>query len=183
MTCIVAVASGGKVWMGGDSFSGNGSYAALTKHPKVTKRRVGGGYDILIGSSGDHRGAYLVNNMLMPSFNLTELGALDYVAGPLVNAMRDCFKENGYLESENSKERHDCQFLVGLQGRIFSVWDNFDVMEAADNYWAMGSGLQVALGCLFDSIGDDPYDRVHKALLAAEYHTAWVRRPFHVEQV
>lgn len=71
-------------------------------------------------------------------------------------------------------------FLVGVKGRLYAVYDDYQVATAADGFAAVGSGEQVALGALFatDGAGLSPRRRVMSALAAAERFSAGVRGPF-----
>lgn len=43
MTVIIGIADGRAVYMGADSFIGNGDYALQYKHPKIVRRELPGG--------------------------------------------------------------------------------------------------------------------------------------------
>lgn len=187
MTAIVALKDGsaGRVIMGGDSFSGTYEYALEVATPKVFSRGV---YDeegvlrcsALLGVSGDHRGMVLLRNMNLPPWPEELAGNADvYVGLHFVNAMRQAFQEGGYALKESERESHDLNLLVGIAGRLFSVWQTFDVVESKE-YMAVGCGMDLALGALYATRSMKPEDRVRRALEAAAEHHPMVRGPFHV---
>jgi ATP-dependent protease HslVU (ClpYQ) peptidase subunit len=187
MTAIVAVKDpgSGRVIVGGDSFSGTYEYALETATPKVFSRGV---YDeegtlrcsALMGVSGDHRGSVLLRNMKLPPWPKALNGNAEvYVGLHLVNAMRQVFQEGGYTLRENERESHDLNLLVGIAGRLFSVWQTFDVIESKE-YMAVGCGMDFALGALHATRGMKAEDRVRRALEAAAEHHPMVRPPFYV---
>lgn len=183
MTVIVAVKAGGRVVMGGDSFSGTYEYVLEEASPKVFTRTVHDEKGMfrcsaLFGVSGDYRGTVLLRNMDLPAWP-EGIKPEAYVGIHLVNAMREAFREGGYAQKESEQESHDLTLLVGLLGRLFSVWQTFDVLESKE-YMAVGAGMYVALGALHATRGMRPEERVRLALEAAAEHNPMVRPPFHV---
>ncbi len=71
MTCIAAVADGKRVWMGADSYAGNGYTYVLTQRPKL--RKVG---EFLIGGAGSIRALDAAHFFL----DVTTTGSRDVVA-------------------------------------------------------------------------------------------------------
>ena len=177
MTIIVGICDGRSVWMGGDSFAGNGGYALQTKHPKLFRRTIPGTKaPILFGFAGDFRIGYLLRTMPLPESS-GSTGA--YVAETLVNAMRARFRDAGILEAQNEMETNEAQLLISCDGRLFSMWEDFMALETGHDYMAVGSAMEVALGSLHSTGGIDPETRLDMALDAAETHNAFVKRPFH----
>ena len=70
-------------------------------------------------------------------------------------------------------------FIIGVRGRIFIVESDYQVIEPAARFAAVGSGAPYALGSLATSKGS-PVARVRQALAVAERFCAGVRAPFHV---
>lgn len=182
MTIIVGVCDGRSVWMGADSFAGNGEYVLTGKLPKVWQAAVVEAETavqrpILAGSSGDYRAGYLVRLTPLPEDETED--AYAYIAGPFVDALRKRFQEAGWQKLSDGRDGdNDVHVLVGYRGRLFSIWEDFQAVETVHDYMAIGAAMTVALGSLHSTGGIDSRTRIDMALKAAETHNAYVRRPF-----
>jgi hypothetical protein len=93
-----------------------------------------------------------------------------------------------HLKSKAKNERNvqlqerEGLLLVGCCGRLFTVGSDCQVTEALDGYDAIGTGDDAALGALYATAGEDPVERVCKALRAEERLTGQVRPPWHVQR-
>ena len=96
-----------------------------------------------------------------------------------VDAVRKCLKSGGYARKTDEQESAGT-FIVGIRGRIFTVYDDYQVAEPLLDYLAVGCGQDIALGSLFSTEGTSttPKERVMVALQAAEEFSAAVRSPF-----
>jgi hypothetical protein len=177
MTVIAAVVGpDGKIWMGGDSAGVDDNYSlGLCRETKVWEN---GG--ILFGASGSFRVAQVVRwHMEIPSF--THTTALEYVTGPLVDAIRSSLEASGALNKweEDSTESMGGNLLIGYDGHVFEMWEDFGVGELLHDYGAVGCGGELACGSLAttEKMGLKPKKRVELALATAERDSAGVRGP------
>jgi ATP-dependent protease HslVU (ClpYQ) peptidase subunit len=101
------------------------------------------------------------------------------MATRFIDALRECLKTGGWAAKANDREEGGT-FLVGVHGRLFAVYDDYQVGKAADGFAAVGCGDQIALGALYATAGTglSPRKRVKTALAAAERFSAGVRGPF-----
>lgn len=177
MTLIVGVIDhdSGAVLIGGDSFVGNGEYVVKSPSDKVFSRYTNAG-KIIFGVSGDFRGDNLLRQVRPPEHS-DGLATDQYISGPLVDAIQAKFKAHRYTQSDQEKDSQDLTIMIGYQGRLFTMWVNFDVIEAI-NYMAIGAGMYVALGSLFSTVRDYPADKITRAIEAAAYHNPFVRTPY-----
>lgn len=183
MTVIIGIADGRAVYMGADSFIGNGDYALQYKHPKIVRRELPGGQPILFGVSGETRPMLLLGAMTLPEHK-PGVDALYYVGIELVNAMRTMFGEAGFSTAQDGREHAaNTTVLIGYDGRLFAIWHDYTHAETANGYMAVGSGMYVALGALAATEGIDPFPRLEKVLTAAARHNAYVRAPYVVETI
>jgi hypothetical protein len=108
-----------------------------------------------------------------------EGGLERFLATTFVDEVRQCLKTGGWAGIENSREEGGT-FLLGIQGRLFTIMDDFQVGEAADGYDAVGSGDALALGALYATANLNlyPTERITLALSAAAAHTPFVMQPF-----
>lgn len=111
-----------------------------------------------------------------------------FMVSMFVPAVRECLKSNGFAEKQNEVESGGT-FLVAVRGRLFVIYDDYQVAESADGFSAIGSGCQIALGAMYASgqtqgrEAHSPNERIGIALKAAEYYCTSVRGPFTVQSV
>ncbi len=175
MTCIAAcVDEKGTIWMGGDS--------ALTADSGIlairTGRKVWHKGAFLMGCSGSMRTLQLLQHAFVPPLYDPSKSIETYLITSFLRATRRCLKEAG--EDEKKLEE---KMLVGLQGRLFQIEQDYQIGEAFCLYDAIGSGAKVAKGALFVTADLAPDERIRKALAAAEAHIHTVRAPFYVEKL
>lgn len=185
MTVIIGYKHEGEVWLGADSFTGNENYLYHVKDPKIFRAHVPNGGPMLVGASGGSRAGFLVRSMLMPE-HPEGVDTHTYIAEFFVNALRERYEKAGYLETENGSEKNEAILMVGYQGCLFCIWYNFQVDEYAEDYAAIGAGMDTALGALH-VLNEFAYggimEKLRAALFACEHHNPWVRRPFTIMKV
>lgn len=185
MTVIIGIKHEGDVWLGADSFMGNSEYLYHVKDPKIFRAHVPNGGPMLVGASGGSRAGFLVRSMLLPE-HLEGVDTHTYIAEFFVNALRERYEKAGYLETENGSEKNEAILMVGYQGCLFCIWYNFQVDEYAEDYAAIGAGMDVALGALWminQCSEAPPLVKLRAVLDACEHHNPWVRRPFVIMKV
>jgi ATP-dependent protease HslVU (ClpYQ) peptidase subunit len=178
MTCIVGFVEGASVWMGGDSAGTNGWLDQdLYASPKVFRNGA-----MLIGSCGSARQAQLLRWSLDVPDHDPRSDIEKYMVRSFIDAVRACFTSGGVRKKDSEVETSLGHFLVGYRGRLFVVYDDFQVRMPALPYAAVGCGDQIALGAMYASGHvTDPRERVEQALRASERFSAGVRGPFHIE--
>jgi len=102
-----------------------------------------------------------------------------FMATEFVDSLRKCFKDGGWARTEDEREEGGT-FLVGVRGRLFTIYGDYQVASAADGFAAVGCGDQIALGALYATAATrmKPRARLLVALRAAERFSAGVRGPF-----
>ena len=188
MTCIVALAAGNKVYLGGDSAASDEKSGLVlqTTDPKVFKVGQFG-----IGFVDSFRmGQILQYNWTPPIYKPTAgFKNLDkFMRTKFVESVKEAFQEHGYGRFGQSTEDGDEGgiFIIAVQntGRIFSMDVDYHISEVDVEYLAEGSGQQVALGSLFStSAVKTPRKRVRMALEAAAKFIMSVRGPFTIIEV
>ena len=171
MTVIVGLVHHGAVHIGGDSAGVAGYDLTIRADHKVF---ANGPY--LFGFTSSFRMGQLIRFALTPP---EPHGDLDrFMVTEFIDAIRDCLKAGGFAKKDNEQEEGGC-FLVGIQGRLFKVDDDYQVGESLDGYTAAGCGEATALGALYATTDRmAPTRRVEIALKAAERFSAGVRGPF-----
>lgn len=177
MTCIVALAQNGALWMGADS-AGVGNYRLqIRRDPKIY--RVG---DMLIGFTTSFRMGQLLGYRLTLPHHREDWSVEKYMHIEFIDAVRNVLKSGGYSRTKDGTEEAGT-FLVGYRGRIFQICDDYQIAETEAGFDAVGSGIDVALGSLHTSVGLQPQERVTLALEAAARFNAGVHAPFIVEML
>ena len=180
MTCIVGYSLKGKVYIGGDSASVNVNTYGLTvrRDPKVFQNGV-----CIMGFTTSWRMGDLLRHALVVPERHPDEDIDKWMRTTFINAVRDCLKSGGYAEKEKEKEAGG-SFLVGYAGRLFAVYDDYQVEESVDPYNAVGCGSDYAKGAMaamiqLESVGD-PEQMIRVALGIVERNCAGVRAPFTV---
>jgi len=172
MTAIVGLVDNGAVYIGGDSAGITGLSLMVRADTKVFHN---GPY--LFGFTTSFRMGQLIHHALKPPEPKRAIEK--FMSTVFIDAIRSCLKEGGWARKENEREEGGT-FIVGVRGRLFVVYEDYQVAQAADGYAAVGCGYDIALGALFATAGTGmkPRRRVKLALGAAERFSAGVRAPF-----
>lgn len=173
MTCIAAISENGIVTMGADSAGVGGNHICQRRDEKVFI--VG---NFLIGFTTSFRMGQLIRYRLNPPIHPKNVSIDRYMNTIFIDSIRSVFKDGGYAKTRDGAEEGGT-FLVGYRGRIFTIFDDYQVAENIVNYAAIGSGFEVAIGSLFTSVGHPGY-RIEKALSAAASFCTGVSAPFQI---
>jgi ATP-dependent protease HslVU (ClpYQ) peptidase subunit len=184
MTCIVGVAQGGVVYMGGDSAIVRGD--AYTSTREKVFRAAGG--RLLAGASGGVRCVQVAKLAIASSFSAaTEIvpgNEMEFVIKNFVGVLREALERGGCLGKKDGEEyaARETSWLVGINGRLLFIDSYFSVGERDTGVDAIGSGLKYALGSLWESRGLKlrPDSRILRALEAAAHFDEHVRPPFYI---
>ena len=177
MTCIVAVAQDGVVYMGGDRLVSAGQ-TIYSGGPKIYFIENNGKREFLFGDAGQIRVGNLLKSIAF------EMKTVDDPVWMLVNnvipAIRELIDENGATQRfEDGSDAYNCM-LVGYRGHLFHIDSVLGVTEPSGGYFASGSGGDVALGSLATTQNMDipPKERLRLALDASAKHHCFVSEPF-----
>ena len=174
MTCIVGIAKGGKVFMGGDSAAVGGWDLTIRSDRKVF---VNDGY--LMGFTTSFRMGQLLQYALKPPHPAPKTDLMLFMVTEFADAVRHCLKAGGFATKQSDAEEGG-HFLVGYRGRLFHIQGDYQIAESAHGFDAVGCGNNAALGALHATPKMEPKKRVLVALQAAEQCSAGVRAPFHI---
>ena len=185
MTCIVAIAQNGIVYMGSDHAASDDKtgWILSRKEPKCFK--VG---QYAIAFTDSFRMGQILQYMWTPpkyTPTKTNSGLDKFMRTKFVDSVKAAFKDNGYGSiGSSSEEDSGGIFIVGLEGRIFTIDEDFHVGENIVNYMAEGSGGQIALGALHATKHQkNPKLRLKAALEAATEFNMSVSAPYTYIQV
>jgi ATP-dependent protease HslVU (ClpYQ) peptidase subunit len=176
MTCIVGIKHSRGVLMAADS-AGVGGLEISTR----LDRKVFPNGEFVIGGTSSFRMLQLLRYAFVPPKRHADDDVMRFMVVDFVDAVRNCLKAGGFATRDREAESGG-DFLVGYSGRLFRIWDNYQVAEADRDYEACGCGEAYARGALFANAELPPEERALQALRAAEMHSAGVRGPFHIER-
>lgn len=177
MTCIVGVASGGRVVIGADSAGVAGMDLTVRADRKVFRNGP-----FIMGFTTSFRMGQLLAYRLDAPKRHPDDDIMRYMVTDFIDGVRTCLKNGGYAHRENEVERGGV-FLVGYEGRLFKVEGDYQVGESVHGFDAAGCGESFALGSLWETASLDAAQRVEHALQAAERMSAGVSGPFFTEEL
>lgn len=163
MTCIIAIASDGIVYMGGERGHSDSHTLVSSTQPKIFE--VG---SYLIGYAGNTGiGQAVIHNFEFPPLGKTT--KIDnHMQKVFMPALRKFIKDNDIKLPEN--EDDNAAFIVGVKGRVYEI-DMSDFQCVEYNEVSIGSGAGYAYGSLYTSYDIPPIDRIDIALKAAIHYS------------
>ncbi|MER5780251.1 hypothetical protein ABT104_00770 [Streptomyces mobaraensis] len=170
---IVGLTDEDRVYLGGDAAGISGSRLTIRKDPKVFRNGP-----FVLGFCGSFRMGQLLHHVFKaPKPKGDDLDR--FMTTRFVDKLRACLKEAGWARKDSEQEKGGT-FLVGIHGRLFIVYEDYQVAEPADGYAAIGCGNEFALGSLHTTATADlgPRERLTAALTAASHHSTGVCGPF-----
>lgn len=160
MTCIVGlVEENGVVWMGGDR-AATGYTQTFSSRPKVFAHS-----GFLFGYTTSFRFGDLLEHAFRPLGDYLGRNAHEYLVTDFIPELIETLDRGRWLRVVEGRVSGG-DFLVGFNGGIYHVQDDFSVLNCGA-WAACGSGEAVALGSLHSSEGRDSGDRVRMAVRAA----------------
>ncbi len=179
-----AIAQNGTVYMGSDHAASDDKtgWILSRREPKVFKV---GQYGVAFTDSF-RMGQILQYNWNPPKYTPTKTNSgLDkFMRTKFIDSVKQAFKDNGYGTIGGSEEDSGGIFIIGVEGRIFTIDEDFHVGENIVNYMAEGSGAFFALGALHATKNQkNPKMRLKAALEASAEFSMSVSPPFTYIQV
>lgn len=173
MTCIAAIkAPNGDIHMGADGLISCGYDLHDAVEPKIFLRNA-----FLYGVAGPHR----IHNILKHSFSeppkAVNQDAMTYLVNDWVPAWMNCLDRHGQRQIKNNLHSQDgAWILIAHDMRLFAVAYDLSVMEVWEQFYAMGSGSDIARGalsilCLFPN-EFDYMAKINYAINAASRYNA-----------
>lgn len=167
MTCIVAIADGDKVYMGGDRGHSTASWISSSTRSKISQHG-----EYLFGySSNAGIGQWIQQGMEFPPIEIDD--PYKHLITVFMPALRDFLANN---DIKRDGEVHEADLYLGFRGKVYEI--NTDHMYCTEyEEIAGGSGYQYAFGSLHTSIDKHPIDRITLALDAAITYCPSCRGP------
>ena len=186
MTCIIAVGDpANKITViGGDrAVSDSGGYIGSFAHPKVFTLS-----QYAIGYAGSIKLGKLMQYLFTPPEYVEERdGDLDRFMNAIFCPALKSFLEENEFEMFDHKEEIGPSvsgLIVGIEGRIFEIEYEMAAIEYADNYAAIGSASEIAIGAIAaykNAYGSKHLkSQVEGALRVAAKHSTTCEAPFDI---
>lgn len=180
MSVVVAIKEGNKVYMGCDSQVTKGGTRTTLKNPNNYKLwKVIGADNCLMAHVGNVRDANVVRLMdrLVTDYNIYK-NHVDYefVVKKIVPDIVDELKQYGMIKDDKFVDYIDSSFLFAFQDQLYVIGRDRSVIEV-DDYVAIGSGEDQAIGSLLSTEGEKPKDRIVKAIKASAAADIYVDYP------
>lgn len=181
MSVVVAIREGNKIFLGADSqVTKGGSRTTLKNKNNYKIWKVDGVDNCMMGHVGNVRDANIVRLMggLVDDYDefrerVNYRFVVKYIVPEIIKELEQAHflkLDNGYLEYLNSS------FIFAYRDKLFYINTDATVMEI-DDYVAIGSGSQEALGSLLTTEGQNPKRRLVKAIKASAANDIYVDYP------
>ncbi len=183
MTCIVGgVTEDGHVILGSDSASSNRHTIHHALNPKLFKLHPAGSAEpvsLILGFTSSWRmGQVLQHQLAPPSFYGDPW---TWVVSNLVPKIRRVLKDGGFATIKDNQEIGGT-FLLGVKGRLFTVQDDFSVIEEEGGFDGVGSGgdhAQAAMYAARHATELTTEETLKIGLETAAYYVTTVAGPMH----
>ena len=181
MTCCVGFEHDGRVTIGGDSAAIGG-----LDIDEIEDEKVFSFGDFVFGISGSFRIGQVLRFGCNPPEQRASQDDLEYLVTDWMDNLRETFRDKGCLSTWDTEddpfkgsEHIDSAFLVGYNGRLYTVSTDLQVLRSRVGYASVGCGAPYALGALYANVDGLPRERLERALEAAARFSAGVRAPFY----
>ena len=180
MSVVVAIKEGKKVYIGVDSQVTKGGTRTTLKNPHNYKVwRVEGAPHCLMAHVGNVRDANIVRLMdgLVTDYNVYRNHVdFEFVVKKVVPSIFEELKDAGYLKNDQYIDGMDSRYLFIYKDQLFMINTDGCVLEV-DDYVAIGSGEDQAIGSLLSTEKEDPRKRIIKAIKASAASDIYVDYP------
>lgn len=180
MTCIVGLVQDSRVYIGGDSagIDDNNTYD-IRATPKVFVRG-----EFIYGCTNSFRMADILRHFFKEP--PIKGNILKYMATSYIDKLFKTFDKAHYKLTENGEDADNSgpAYLVGVRGRLFCIYGDWQVAELNRKYDAIGCGGSHALGAMYVLIDTEktPEEKIAGALKAsAQFSTIY--EPFNILSV
>jgi ATP-dependent protease HslVU (ClpYQ) peptidase subunit len=177
MTCIVGISENGHVYIGGDSAGVAGLDLRIRRDEKVFRNG-----EFVFGCTTSFRMIQLLRYKLSVPKRHQDVDVMAYMTTIFIDCVREVLKNGGFASKEKESEQGGT-FVVGYEGQLFKIYDDYQVAWSADGFDACGCGEAYALGSLYCTRNAEstPNQRLERALESAAHFSAGVIGPFNFE--
>lgn len=176
-TCIIGFADKNGVYIAGDC----GGFSGWDKTQRADEKVFALESDpsIIVGYAGSFRSGQIFRFDFNPPPRPEGISDFHYLVSHFIESLRTLFKEKGYCKIDSNVESFDSNFLLGYNGKLYEIDDDFQIGIPAAQSSAIGCGYAYAIGA-FEGLSHikRPKDRLVKSLEIAAKHCAGVLLPY-----
>ena len=169
MSVVIAIKENNKIYLAVDSQCTCGTSKLTLSNPNNYKIwRTKGLNHSFMCHTGMCRdiGVIKYNNFISEKRSMLGNIDIDFVQGEMIFDMYDALKERGFSDDENGPHMSS-EFIFAYKDKIFELSRGLYVIEI-DDYVALGSGRDSAMGSLTSTVGEPVEKRLLKAIVAAQ---------------
>jgi 20S proteasome alpha/beta subunit len=174
MSLVVAIKDKDRIVLGADKQASTGGTKDHT-NTKIWKLEELPG--AIIGSVGSARASQIIQYSQIIDKNLiTENIDTTFVVRILAPTLANGLRANGIVVEAGDGGKCDMMpnaFIFAYKDRAWTIWHDLSVSEIED-YFAIGSGSDVARGVLYATTEKNPFDRIVTSIEAAAESTLYV---------
>lgn len=174
MSLVVAIKDKDRIVLGADKQASTGGTKDHT-NTKIWKLEELPG--AIIGSVGSARASQVIQYSQIIDKNLiTETIDTTFVVRILAPTLANGLRANGIVVEAGDGGKCDMMpnaFIFAYKDRAWTIWHDLSVSEIED-YFAIGSGSDVARGVLYATTEKNPFDRIVTSIEAAAESTLYV---------
>ena len=172
MSLVVAIKDKDRIVLGADKQASTGNSKDHTNTKIWTVEELPGA---LMGGVGSARASQIIQYSQVVDKNFNGPINTEFVICVLVPTIAATLKANGV---STSPEDAECTmipnvFIFAYKDKAWVIWHDLSVVEIAD-YFAIGSGSEVARGALFATKEKNPFERIVTCIDAAAESTLFV---------
>lgn len=144
MTCIVGLEYDGRVLIGGDIQGTGWNNKVVHTQPKVFNKK-----GVIFGFTTSYRFGQLIEHGLPdPVVPEDPNEVYRWLITNIVPAIKKSLKEGEFDKGGNC--------LIGVQGQLWELQDDFSVLRSVKGYNSVGSGYEYAVGSMFTQMNAIP---------------------------
>lgn len=181
MTTIVGYEDkeGNAVYIGGDSALSGDDFTINMKSKKVF--RVG---EFVIGCAGSARASQIIEYHLDLPWVIGPMSDKQFMVQVFADTLCQLNKKLGANYEKETVNYTLGEMLIGYRGKLYGIFADYQVVDFADGFAAIGSGAQIATGALAALVGTDaPKNVLKKALRIASRYNVYTRPPFVIKGI
>ncbi len=120
-------------------------------------------------------------HLQIPEIKATDI--FEYLCTDFTNSVMAAYKNHGSDLHYDDGQTKGSSFLLGYQDRLFKIDFDFHIGESLVDYYAIGSGEQIAYGALYvlDKLKMEPVEKVRRAIEASALFSIGVIEPIIID--
>lgn len=142
MTCVVGYVDHlGIMHMAADSFAADSNYSVT----KISTKKIFKKNNMLIGFCGSFRAPQIIEYSSSFPKQKPNQSDMEYLVNHVVTSIKEEFKSKSYAVAADE----DFGLLVALNGNLYEIESNMQVIAHEKHYASIGSGFEYATGYLY----------------------------------